>query len=400
MDKTAEDLRARWALDDTITFLNHGSFGACPRAVLARQLELRALLEREPVAFFVRTADDLAATARAALGTFLGADPERLAALPNATAGVNTVLRSLAPRLHPGDELLVTNHEYNACRNALEFIAEATGSRVVVAAVPFPLAAPEAVTAALVAATTPRTRLCLVDHVTSQTGLVLPVADIARSLSARGVEVLVDGAHAPGMVPLDLRALEDAGVRYYTGNLHKWICAPKGAAFLSVAADRLDRIRPLSISHGANAPLNGKTRFRVEFDWTGTDDPTAFLSVPAALEVMAGLRPGGWPTIMAENREKALAGREILCAALGVSAPAPAGMIGSLAAVPLPDTPDGECPALQDALFEQDHIEVPIIPWPAHPRRLVRISAQLYNRTDEYHRLASVLRRRLGLQRA
>lgn len=352
------------------------------------------------MAFFVRTADDLAAETRAALGAFLGADPERLAALPNATAGVNTVLRSLAPRLRPGDELLVTNHEYNACRNALEFTAEATGAKVVVAAVPFPIAAPEAVTAALVGAATPKTRLCLVDHVTSQTGLVLPVADIARALSARGIEVLVDGAHAPGMVPLDLRALEDAGVQYYTGNLHKWVCAPKGAAFLHVAADRLDRIRPLSISHGANAPLAGKTRFRVEFDWTGTDDPTAFLSVPTALEVMAALRPGGWPTIMSENREKALAGREILCAALGVVAPAPSEMIGSLAAVPLPDATDETGPALQDALFEHDHIEVPIIPWPANPQRLVRISAQLYNRMDEYRHLAAALRVRLGLQRA
>jgi len=399
MDKTAEDLRARWPLDDTITFLNHGSFGACPREVLRRQDELRAQLEREPVAFFVRAADALAAEVRAVLAAFLGADPDRLAALPNATAGVNTVLRSVAPRLRPDDELLVTDHEYNACRNALEFTAEATGARVVVAAVPFPVQNPEAVTAALQAAATPRTRLCLIDHVTSQTGLVLPVEDIARALAGRGVDVLVDGAHAPGMLPLNLKALEAAGVRYYTGNLHKWVCAPKGAAFLHVAADRLDGIRPLSISHGANAPLAGRTRFRAEFDWTGTDDPTAFLSVPAALEVMAALRPGGWPTIMAENRAKALAARAVLCSALGVSAPAPDAMTGSMAAVALPDAPPDERPGLQDALFDEERIEVPIIPWPDHPKRLVRVSAQLYNRPDEYDRLAAALGRRLGLQR-
>ncbi len=367
--------------------------------MLRRQDELRAQLEREPVAFFVRAADALAAEVRAVLAAFLGADPDRLAALPNATAGVNTVLRSVAPRLRPGDELLVTDHEYNACRNALEFTAEATGARVVVAAVPFPVQNPEAVTAALQAAATPRTRLCLIDHVTSQTGLVLPVEDIARALAGRGIDVLVDGAHAPGMLPLNLKALEAAGVRYYTGNLHKWVCAPKGAAFLHVAADHLDGIRPLSISHGANAPLAGRTRFRAEFDWTGTDDPTAFLSVPAALEVMAALRPGGWPTIMAENRAKALAARAVLCSALGVSAPAPDAMIGSMAAVALPDAPPDERPGLQDALFDEDRIEVPIIPWPAHPKRLVRVSAQLYNRPDEYDRLAAALGRRLGLQR-
>ena len=202
-----------------------------PREVLAVQTEFRALLESEPVAFFVRRADDLLAQARDELGRFLGGDPDRVAFLPNATAGVNTVLRSLAPSFRPGDELLTTNHEYNACRNALEYVASLSGARVVVADIPFPLTSPSQALAAVVSHLTERTRLCLIDHVTSPTALVLPVAEIARAIAARGVEVLVDGAHAPGMLPLDLHALEADGVTYYTGNLHKWVCAPKGAAF-------------------------------------------------------------------------------------------------------------------------------------------------------------------------
>lgn len=402
MDNASRDLRAKWALDDSITFLNHGSFGACPREVLAAQAALRDRLEREPVAFFVRIADDLMAAARAELAGFLGADPERLAFVPNATAGVNTVLRSLAPHLTPGDELITTDHEYNACRNALDYIAGLTGARVVVATVPFPIAGPAQVVEAVAGALSPRTRLVLIDHVTSPTGVIFPVAEIAARATAMGAEVLVDGAHAPGMLPLDLRALEAAGVTYYTGNLHKWVCAPKGAAFLHVAADRLERVRPLSISHGANANLRGRTRFRVEFDWTGTADPTPFLAVPHALAFMAARLPGGWPAVMAANHEKVLAGRDTLCAALGVSAPAPDAMLGSLATLPLPDG-DGAPPrsplyldALQDALFDEDRIEVPIIPWPAPPKRWVRISAQLYNTPADYARLAAALIARVG----
>lgn len=354
------------------------------------------------MAFFVRECEPMMAAARAGLAEFLGADPERMAFLPNATAGVNTVLRSLAPSLRPGDELVTTNHEYNACRNALEFVAALVGARVVVATVPFPIESPAQVVDAVADTFSPRTRLLLIDHVTSPTGLVYPVEEISRLASARGIEVLVDGAHAPGMLPLDLRALEAAGVTYYTGNLHKWVCAPKGAAFLHVAEGRLSTVRPLSISHGANAPLNGRTRFRVEFDWTGTADPTPYLSVPRALTFMAGLLPGGWPAVMADNHTKVLAGRAALCEALGVHPPAPAAMLGSLAAVPLPDG-DGAPPrsplyveALQEALYTEARIEVPIVPWPAPPKRLVRISAQLYNTPAEYARLAEALIARVG----
>jgi isopenicillin-N epimerase len=383
-----------WTLDPAITFLNHGSFGACPKPVLEEQARLRAELEREPVRFMIRELEPMLDAARATLAEFLGAEPASLAFVPNATTGVNTVLRSL--KLAAGDELLVTDHEYNACRNALDFVAAQAGARVVVAKVPFPLSDPEQVVAAVLASVTPRTRLLLVDHVTSQTGLVLPVARLVQELAARGVDTLVDGAHAPGMIDLDLRAL---GAAYYTGNLHKWVCAPKGAAFLSVRADKRASVRPAIISHGANSPRTDRERYQIELDWTGTHDPTAVLSVPKALETMGGLLPGGWPALREHNQKKVLRGRQILCDALGVAEPAPASMIGSLASIELPAaSPDATSKpyvvaidALQDALFFEHQIEVPVIPWPKWPARLIRISAQFYNEESQYERLAVAL---------
>ena len=313
--------------------------------------------------------------------------------VPNATAGVNTVLHSL--RFEPGDELLVTDHEYNACRNAFDHAAERSGARVVVVPLPFPLRSAEEVVAAIIERVTPRTRLALVDHVTSQTGLVLPIEALVRELQARGVDTLVDGAHAPGMVPLDLRRI---GAAYYTGNCHKWICAPKGAAFLRVRRDRQHVVRPLVISHGANSERTDRPRFLLEFGWTGTGDPTAWLCVPEALRFMHSLLPGGWPELMKRNRELALAARRILCDALAIEPPAPQDLIGTLVSVPIPDargtpTPDAlHLDPLQERLLAEHAIEVPVIAWPRWPRRLLRISAQLYNSVPQYERLAAALR--------
>ncbi len=382
-----------WLLDPAVTFLNHGSFGSCPRPVVGFQQVIRARLERQPIQFFVRDLEPLMDAARASLAQFLGAGADDLVFVPNATAGVNTVLRSL--RFRPGDELLVTDHEYNACRNALDFVAADRGARVVVARIPFPLRRVEEVLEAVMGRVTRRTRLALLDHVTSPTGLVLPMARLVRELEARGVDTLVDGAHAPGMVPLNLRRL---GAAYYTGNCHKWLCAPKGAAFLHVRPDRQQRLRPLVISHGANSPRTDRSRFQIEFGWTGTWDPSAMLSVPEAIRCVGGLLPGGWPAVMAHNRQLALAGRERLCQALQIEKPSPDTMIGSLASVPLSDSSAIEPPKsplyqdpLQDELLGRFRIEVPIIPWPAPPRRLLRISAQLYNSLPQYQRLADAL---------
>jgi isopenicillin-N epimerase len=405
MSAPGSELGRHWTLQQGLSFLNHGSFGACPRPVLDFQQQLRAELEEQPVEFFVRRLPDRLDAARQTLATFLGADAEDLVIVPNATAGVNTVLRSLVSEsaLAPGDELLTTDHAYNACRNALEFVARRSGAQVRVAAVPFPLQDDQQAVDAVLGAVTENTRLVFLDHITSPTGLVFPLEALVSALEERGVDTLVDGAHAPGMLELDLDAL---GAAYYTGNCHKWLCAPKGAAFLHVRRDRQDGIEPLSISHGANVRRAGRSRFHDAFDWTGTDDPTAFLSVPKALETVAALVPGGWPEVRRRNRALALLGRRHLCAALGVEEPSPESMIGSLAAVPLPDSRPGETSAgalytsaLQQRLLQDHRIEVPIVPWPAPPRRLVRISAQLYNTEEQYLDLARMLVEELAAER-
>ena len=384
---------ALWLLDPRVVFLNHGSFGACPRAVLERQREFQERMERQPVQFLHRELEGLLDASRNALAEFLGADPGNLVFVANATEGVNTVLRSL--EFKAGDELLVTDQEYNACRNALNFTAARAGATVAVAAIPFPLKSPDDALEAVLRRVSPRTRLALVDHVTSQTGLVLPLARIVKELAARGIDTLVDGAHAPGMVPLNLREI---GAAYYTGNCHKWLCAPKTAGFLHVRADLQKFIHPLSISHGANSPRTDRSRFELEFGWTGTVDPSARLCVAESLRYLGSLLPGGWPQIMARNRELALAARDLLCRALNLAAPCPDECIGSLASVPLPDAPATERPAaplyldpLQNRLREKHGIEVPVIYWPAHPKRLLRISAQLYNSLPQYQLLAEAL---------
>ena len=385
-------MHGNWSLDPDITFLNHGSFGACPKVVLAEQRRLRDRLEQEPVRFFVREYQDLLDDARLELAAFLGAPGDELAFVTNATMGCNTVLRSLA--LSPGDEILVTDHGYNACRMAVDFVAERAGAHVVVVALPFPIAGPEVVEQALLAAVTERTRCALIDHVTSPTGLVLPVESLVPALRERGVFVMVDGAHAPGMVPLDLSAL---GADAYTGNAHKWLCAPKGAAFLHVRAEHQHWLRPLSISHGASAPDAQRSRFLQEFDWCGTSDPSAWLSIPAALRFMGGVLPGGWDAVRGQNRAKVLAGRERLCEALGQQPAAPESMIGSLAAVPLPMSPprlgkgQWTIDPLADRLFREHGIEVPVSDWPSPRCRLLRVSAQVYNEAGEYETLAALL---------
>jgi len=265
--------------------------------------------------------------------------------------------------------------------------------------IPFPVSSPDVIVESVMARVTPRTRLALLDHITSPTGLILPVERLIAELSQRGVETLIDGAHAPGMVPVDLRRL---GATYYSANCHKWICAPKGSAFLWVRRDRQADIHPLTISHGATGEHPGRTRFRLEFDWTGTQDPTAWLSVPKAIDYMGKLVSGGWPALMARNRALALAARELLCAAAGTPPGCPEEMIGSLASVILPASPTVQTgwrprDPLQERLFNDWKIEVPIMRWPA--QRVLRISAQIYNTPEQYERLAQALREELAAER-
>lgn len=384
-----------WTLDPDVAYLNHGSFGACPRAILERQWELRLELEREPVDFLARTWNARIAGARAEVAAFLGARSEDLAFVTNATSGVNAVLRGLA--LQPGDEILVTDHVYQACRKAAEFVARHTGARVVTAAVPFPVESEDAIVERVLAGVTPRTRVALLDHVTSPTALVFPIARLVAALRERGVETLVDGAHAPGTVPLDLDAI---GAGYYTGNAHKWLCAPKGAAFLHVRRDLQGSVHPLVISHGYVADQEGR-RFREEFDWTGTCDPTAWLVLPDCIRFLGGLLPGGWPELMARNHALALRARDVLCRAVGSAPACPDALVGSLASVLLPaPAPGGPAATLdheQLATWTRERgVESWFFPWPSPGGRLVRASAQAYNHEAQFERLGTLLREAYG----
>jgi isopenicillin-N epimerase len=393
--------RSPWLLEPDVSFLNHGSFGACPDPVLEAQRVWRERMEAQPVRFLGRELETHLDEVRLRVGQFLRADPDGLAFVPNATTGVSTVLASL--RFAAGDELLASDHEYNATLNALRAVASRDGARVVIVHIPFPIRDPSEAVEAYLAAVTDRTRFALVSQVTSPTALILPVAAIVRELDRRGVDTLVDGAHAPGMIDVDLGAL---GAAYWTGNGHKWLCAPKGSGILHVRADLRDRIHPLVVSHGVNAERRDRPRFRLEFDWQGTADPTAHLALPAAIRYVGGIHDDGWNGVRAANRALARHARDLLCAALGVPPPAPDAMTGSMASVSLPGVAASAAAAerLQAELREEDRIEVPIIPFPVAAARgageppsqlLVRVSAQAYNRPAEYEALAAALARRL-----
>jgi len=390
----AAPMARHFGLDPEVCFLNHGSFGATPLEVRARQDEFRALMEREPVRFFVEEAEPLLDEARAAMAAFVGCDADDFAFVANATAGVNTVVRSL--RFAAGDEVLTSSHEYNACNNAVAAALEPWGGRLVSVALPFPVRNEDEIVDALLAGVTPRTRLVLLSHVTSPTGIILPVKRMVALLAAQGIDTLVDGAHAPGYLPLDVASL---GSAYYTGNFHKWVCAPKGSAFLYVRRDRQPLIRPLIVSHGANSPRTDRSRFRLEFDYVGSTDLSAWLATPAAVAFVGKLHANGWPGVMAANRDLAIAARDLLCRRLGAQPPVPDSMLGAMAAVPIAPRPaeprGGWSMVYQDPLWDRLTsnwgIQVPIWAFPAPPQRHVRISAQVYNRIEQYEYLAEAI---------
>ena len=367
---------SEWLLDPEVAFLNHGSFGATPRAVLAEQDRWRALMERHPTHFMSEELPPALATAAARLAAFVGARAEDLVFVENATAGCNAVLRSLS--FAPGDEILVTDHGYPAVRKAAEYVAARAGARMVEAAVQFPLQDPALVVAAVSSRIGPRTRLAILDHITSSTAVVFPLRELTALCRAAGVPVLVDGAHAPGMLTLDVPSL---GADWYAGNCHKWLMAPKGSAFLWVAADRQADTHPLVISHGFGQG------FTAEFAWVGTRDPSAWLSVPAAIDFHERL--GG---AKLRDRNAALAREQatLLARTWATERGAPDALTASMAAVrlPLPEPATTERAwELRRKLFADHRIEVPVSAFAG--ALWARISAHAYNRPGDYARLTA-----------
>jgi isopenicillin-N epimerase len=382
----APDLRSYFQLAPGLTFLNHGSFGATPRAVSATADGWRRRVEAEPVELLARRWPELVAAAKAPVAAFLEADPGCLGFVTNATEGVNAVLRSTT--LSPGDELLTTTHVYHAVRQAMRCVAAAAGATCREVDVPLPVASAGGVSGPLAAAIGDRTRLVVVDHVTSPTGLVFPVEAIADACKARGVDLLVDGAHAPGMLPLDLTRLGERGVSYYAGNLHKWCCAVKGTAFLWARADRAADVHPAVVSHWYGDGMSA------EFHWQGTRDPAGWLTAPDALAFLGHL---GWDAVRGHNHDMGVWAHAMLCERFGVEpvSPIDGSLLGSLATVPLPPSLDAMDDArhaeLQQSLYTDHRIEVPLVSWGS--RRFLRVSCQVYNEPAEYEHLADVVLR-------
>lgn len=375
-------VRNEFALAADFLTVNHGSYGATPRCVLAVQEEWRRRMEAQPTRFFAQELPVALRAAAARLAQFIGADGEDLAFVSNATMGCNAVLRSLP--LAPDDEILCLGHVYNAVRNTMRHVAAERGARLVVAELPFPRPDRTEIVARLDQALGPRTRLAVLDHIFSSSALVLPIADMVARCRARGVPVLVDGAHGPGQVPLDLAAL---GADYYVGNCHKWLMAPKGSAFLHVRRDRQAGLHPVTISHGFGQG------FVAEFDWTGTADPSAFLALPAALDFFARL---GGTALMARNAALAAAGADATAARLGTEVGAAREMKGAMGLVRLPvaqSPAEGaagqeQARALRRALLAAG-TDAPVNAiagafW-------LRLSAHAYNEEADYRRLAELV---------
>ena len=368
-----------------VVYLNHGSFGACPRPVFERYQAWQRELESEPVEFLGRRCASLMRGAREGLAAFVGADPDDLVFVPNATTGLNAVARSL--RLEPGDEVLATDHEYGALDRTWTFVCEKQAARYVRRPLPLPLASAGDVVEAVWAGVTRRTRVLFLSHVTSTTAIVLPLAELIRRARERGILTVIDGAHAPGQVALDLAAL---GADFYAGNCHKWMNAPKGSAFLHARREVQGLLEPLVVSWGWRSDRPGPSRFVDEHEWQGTRDVAAYLAVPAAIEFMA---EHDWPELQRACHDLVAIARDRINALTGLAPFTPAGRdwFGQMATVALPAC-DHE--ALQRRLFDKFAIEVPTFSW--NGGSYLRVSVQVYNDGSDIDALSGALARLLG----
>jgi isopenicillin-N epimerase len=376
---THSAIRSEFYLEDGITFLNHGSFGAVPRSIRAIQEEYRLQFERQPIRFVMRELPVLLRSAAKTLGDFIGAYGEDIAFVDNATTGVNAVVRSMIPLLKSGDEILTTTHVYGAVRQTLLYAAECSGAIVVEANVPFPLENDDQIVSAVEAAMSERTKFAVFDHITSPTGIIFPIERLIAACKTRNIAVLIDGAHGPGMVELNLSSL---GADWYTGNCHKWLFAPKGCAFLWTHPERQAITHPSVISH------NYQMGYTAEFDWTGTQDFSAYLSVPAALDFY---NSHGGATLRSANHALAIQARNCIAAAWNKPHPAPDLMLGFMATVEAPVETIGTVEnslILHDWLWDTHKIEVPVMPFDG--KLWIRISAQIYNTIQEYEILAHI----------
>jgi isopenicillin-N epimerase len=396
------EFATHWRLDPSITFLNHGSYGACPEVVIDAQNEIRSLMEREPVRFYMQHLERLSDVVRQRVGQFINARPQDIAFAPNATVAIATILNNID--FKPGDEILVNTHEYMSAINELGRMEQRLGTKTVKALVPFPIQNEQQVIDAVMGAVTPRTKLAIISHITSPTAIILPVKKLTDLLHARGVRVMIDGAHSPAQVPIDV---VDLGADYYVADFHKWVSSPKGSAFIHVQPGLQKGFRPICLSSRVHNVRDDRAPFLAEFDYVGTSDYSPLLAVPAALDFFEKALPGGIPALMKRNHDLVIKGRAAICKATGLMPPAPDEMLPSMATILLPAAPSiyknppkgtprstfGD--PLQDRLVEEHRIQVPVWALPDCGTRFTRISAQLYNTLAEFEYFGQALKEEL-----
>ncbi|MCB2178733.1 aminotransferase class V-fold PLP-dependent enzyme [bacterium] len=361
-------LTSQFLLDPDIHFLNHGSFGACPRPVFEELIAWQTRLERQPVLLLGREIAAEMRTTRHALADFVHCPEDDLVFFPNPTTAINMVVRNL--HLGPGDEVLTTDHEYGAMDRTWRFMAEKQGFRYLNHPVPLPVTTHQDFVEQFWSGVTPATRVIFLSHITSQTALIFPVAEIIRRAQQAGILTIIDGAHVPGHIPLNLAELQPD---IYTGACHKWLCAPKGAAFLYASPKIQPKLEPLVVSWGYQAEHPSSSQFVDYHEWQGTKDMSAYLTVPAAIR---NWQSADWQAARASSREMAQEVRRELHALTGLEMICPDGAewLGQMAAVPLPEV---DVDAFKARLYDDYQVEVPVYRWGGRP--FMRVSVQVYN---------------------
>lgn len=380
---------ARFPIQDGLIQLNNGSYGCCPEVVGMAQQELRRRLEADPVRFFKSDLEFYSDDTRESLGKFVNVRAEDLVLVSNGTFAVATVLNNLD--LAPGDEILVTDHEYAATMNELGKICRSTGAKVVVAKVPFPTVSPEMVIESVVRAMTPRTKLVMVSHIASASAFIMPIKEIVSAAKERGIASFVDGAHTPGQVALDIGQLDPT---WYAASCHKWLATPKGTGFIYTSPNRQDGFKPMVLSCREHEKRADRKAYLCDFDYVGTNDYTGNLVIPVAIAHMGNQLPGGWDELRQRNHDLVMYGSKLICDAIGIEQRVPESMIGSMVGIPLPGACEpgslmGE--GLWDRLYLNHGIQVPIWELPGVHGRVMRVSAQLFNTVEDFEALAGAL---------
>ena len=381
---------ARFPIQDGLVQLNNGSYGLTPEVVSLAQRELHRRLEADPVRFFKSDLEHYCDDTREALARFVHVRGQDLALVSNGTFAVATVLNNLD--LAPGDEILMTDHEYMATMNELGKVCRATGAKVTIAKIPFPEVSPEAVVESVVSAMTQRTKLVMVSHIASASALVLPVKEIVAEAKARGIDTFLDGAHTPGQIDLDISEIDPT---WYAASCHKWLATPKGTGFLYTSATKQAGFKPMVLSCREHEKRADRSAYLCDFDYVGTNDYTGNLVVPVAIEHMGAQLPGGWDELRQRNHDLVVYGAKLICDAIGIEQVVPESMIGSMVGIGLP----GECEpgglmgeALWDRLYLKHGIQVPIWDLPGVHARVMRVSCQLFNSVGDFEKLAGALR--------